>query len=336
MSVSRPKISPDFNLPPSVLFVFNLANPRDPFSTLEMKRLALLCYLTVLLCPFVKAQPQAEDTWDLVRVFNASTHVFYGEVLRVVPEPAFNSGVLGVHVQDLGRDELPTQELRWAEGKHVTFTVTQSFKGQMGDSFECYRSDQDLNLWTYVENDAGDVFLSPPVALEPLLLKLSQTDRGLFFVRYYLGSNIPVLYGARFGQRAEDDLELLRAHQTAGGVSLERVLQQRQMQQELQTQQDAAAFKVFEDEYYKMLRIRELELRRSLLEDLVARMGYEGRWSYYGFKARYLKRYGAYIEEGEPQAVPSEPIDDKGKLWKAVSEELDKIDLILKARASKR
>jgi hypothetical protein len=214
--------------------------------------------------------------------------------------------------------------------------VGERFKGQVSDSFESYRVDQDLNLWTYIENDAGDVFLSPPVAQDPLLLKLAQTDRGLFFVRYYLGSNIPVLYRARFGQRAEDDLELLRAHQAAGGASLERVLQQRQMQQELQAQQDAAAFKDFEDEYYKMLRIRELEIRRSLLEDLVTRMGCEGRWSYYDFKDRYLKRYGAYLEEGEQQAVPSEPVDDKEKLWKAVSEELDKIDLILKARASKR
>lgn len=301
-----------------------------------MKRAVLFCSLVLLLlCPFAKAQPQADDTWDLVRVFNASTHVFYGEVSKVIPEPLFQTGVMGVHVQDLGRDEFPLQELVWPQGKRLTFTVDERFKGPIADSFESYRSDQDLNLWTYVENDAGDVFLSPPDPLDPLLLDLAQTDRGLFFVRYYLGSNIPVLYRARFGQRAEDDLELLRAHQAAGGISLERVLLQRQQQQQVQAQHDAAAFKVFEDEYYKMLRIRELDIRRSLLEDLVTRMGFEGRWSYYDFKDRYLKRYGAYLEEGEQQVVPSEPSDDKEKLWKSASEELDKIDAILKARAAR-
>lgn len=301
-----------------------------------MKCALLVGYFFLLMCPFVKAQPQAADTWDLVRVFNASTHVFYGEVSKVIPEPLFRTGVMGVHVQDVGRSELPLQELVWPQAKHITFSVEESFKGRVSDTFEAYRSDQDLNLWTYVENDVGDVFLSPPVVQGPLLLKLAQTDRGLFFVRYYLGSNIPVLYRLQFGQRAEDDLELLRAHRAAGAISLERILKQRQQQQQLQAQRDAAAFKVFEDEYYKILRIRELDIRRSLLEDLVVRMGFEGRWSYYDFKERYLKSYGAYFEEGEQQVVPSEPIDDKEKLWKMASEELGKIDVILKARAARR
>jgi hypothetical protein len=301
-----------------------------------MKRALLVGYFFLLMCLSVVAQPQADDTWDLVRVFNGSTHVFYGEVSKVIPEPLFRTGVMGVHVQDLGRSELPLQELVWPQAKHITFSVEESFKGQLSESFESYRSDQDLNLWTYVENDAGDVFLSPPVVQGPLLLNLAQTDRALFFVRYYLGSNIPVLYRVRFGQRAEDDLELLRAYQTGGGVSLPRILQQRQQQQQLQAQKDAAAFKVFEDEYYKMLRIRELDIRRSLLEDLVVRMGFEGRWSYYDFKERYFEGYGAYLEAGEQQVVPSEPTDDKEKLWKMASEELGKIDVILKARAARR
>lgn len=316
--------------------IFNLANRCDPFSTLEMKRLILACYLTLQVCLSVVAQPKEAETWDLVRAFNASTHVFYGEVLKIVPEPLFKTGVMGVHVQDLTRDELPLQEIFWPKGKHITFSVEERFKGQVGSSFESYRSDQDRNLWTYVNNDAGDVFLSPREPLDSSLLKLSQTDRGLFFVRYYLGSNIPVLYQVRYGQRAEDDLELLRLHQAAGNVSLEQILKQRQMKQKIQAQKDAAEFEVFEDEFYKMLRIRELEIRRSLLEDLVVRMGFEGRWSYFDFKERYIKSYGAYLEEGKPQVVPSEPVEDKEKLWKKASEELDKIDVILKARASKR
>ena len=301
-----------------------------------MKCLILACFLALLLCPSAKAQSQVEDTWDLVCVFNASTHVFYGEVLKVIPEPLFPTGVMGVHAEDIGRSELPRQELLWPEGKQFTFSVEEVFKGPVGKTFECYRSDQDPSLWTYIENDAGDVFLSPPVALDPLLLELDQTTRGLFFVRYYIGSNIPVLYRVRFGQRAEGDLALLRTHQAAGAVSLEQVLKQHHRQQQLQAAQDAAEFKVFEDEYYKMLRIRELEIRRSLLEDLVTRMGFEGRWDYFDFKERYLKSFGAYLEGGEQQTVPSEPTDQKEKLWKSISDELSKIEVILAARASQR
>jgi len=161
------------------------------------------------------------------------------------------------------------QEIFWAEGKCITFSVQEAFKGPVMESFECYRSDQEASLWTYVKNDAGDIFLSPPVVLNPLLLKLDQTDRGLFFVRYYLGSNIPVLYHARFGKWAEDDLAILRTHQAAGGESFESVWQEQQRQQQLQAAQEAVEFKMFEDDYYKILRIREFEIRRSLLADLV-------------------------------------------------------------------
>jgi hypothetical protein len=315
---------------------FKLANPSDPFSTLGMKRVVLACYLTLQLCLSAGAQSKEADTWDLVRVFNASTHVFYGEVTKIVPERTFQTGVMGVAVQDLGREELPVQEIFWPEGKCIVFSVQEAFKGPAMEAFECYRSDQDATLWTYVENDAGDIFLSPPVALDPLLLKLDQTNRGLFFVRYYLGSNIPVLYHARFGKWAEDDLALLRTHQAAGGVSLEQVWQEQQRQQQLQAAQEAVEFKVFEDEYYKMLRIRELDIRRSLLEDLVVRMGFEGRWSYYEFKERYLQDFGAYLEVAAQQLVPSDPTDKKEKLWKTVSDELNKIDVILNARAARR
>jgi len=93
---------------------------------------------------------------------------------------------------------------------------------------------------------------------------------------------------------------------------------------------------MFEDDYYKILRIREFEIRRSLLADLVVRMGFEGRWSYYEFKERYLQDFGAYLEVAAQQVVPSEPTDKKEKLWKTVSEELNKMDVILNARAAQR
>ena len=314
---------------------FYLANFDDPFSSLCMKRVVLVCYLILQWCHFSVAQPKAEDTWDLVRTFNASTHVFYGELTKVIPEPLYRTGVMGVHFEDIACGDMPLQELIWPEGKHLTFSVDESFKGRLPKQFEAYRSDHDLNLWTYVENDAGDVFLSPPVALDPMVQGVRSHQRALFFVRYYLGSNIPVLYRIRVGQRAAEDLELLRAQRAAGTVSLELIVKQAQMRQLELEKREVAEFRVFEDEYYKILRIKDLQIRRSLFDDLIVRMGFEGRWSYYDFKERYLKAHGAYLEGSEAQAVPSGPTGGKEKLWNDISQELNKMDVIQKARARK-
>ena len=295
-----------------------------------MNRIAMMAIISLLPNLGAGSQLQADDTWDLARVFNSSTAVFYGEVLRTVPEPLFRTGVSGLHVQDIRPAELPLQELIWEQGTHFTLTVIEGFKGISAEQFECYRSDQAPDLWTYLENAAGDVFLSPPVALDPLLLNLSQTNRGLFFIRDYLGSTIPVLYRVRMGQRAEDDRALLRIHQSAGDIPLEQILQQYRRQLAIEAEQTAVAFKVFEDEYYQIIRTRELAIRRSLLEDLVVRMGYDGRWSYYAFKERYIAQHGAYLAAEE---LPSVPSDQTEILWKMASEELAKIDVILQARA---
>jgi len=295
-----------------------------------MNRIAMMAIISLLPNLGAESQLQANNTWDLARVFNSSTAVFYGEVLRTVPEPLFRTGVSGVHVQDIRPAELPLQELIWEQGTHFTLTVIEGFKGISAEQFECYRSDQAPDLWTYLENAAGDVFLSPPVALDPLLLDLSQTNRGLFFIRDYLGSTIPVLYRVRMGQRAEDDRALLRIHQSAGDIPLEQILQQYRRQLAIEAEQAAVAFKVFEDEYYQIIRTRELAIRRSLLEDLVVRMGYDGRWSYYAFKERYIAQHGAYLAAEE---LPSVSSDQTEILWKMASEELAKIDVILQARA---
>ena len=111
---------------------------------------------------------------------------------------------------------------------------------------------------------------------------------------------------------------------------MEQILQQYRRQLAIEAEQAAVAFKVFEDEYYQIIRTRELAIRRSLLEDLVVRMGYDGRWSYYAFKERYIAQHGAYLAAEE---LPSVPSDQTEILWKMASEELAKIDVILQARA---
>jgi len=274
-----------------------------------------------------------DDDWDLAKAYNASTHVFYGEVAKIIPEPNFKTGVMGVRVRDIDESELPMEALVWPKAKELSFTVVEQFKEAMPTTFAAYLPDPDLRVWTYVMNEAGDVFLAKPEAPDELLGKLKPGDRGLFFMRYYLGSTIPVIYRVRFGQSAESDLALLRAHRAAGNRSLESMLQQARAQEAAEAAKAAAAYRVFEDEYYKILRMQDLKIRRSLLNDLIERMGFEGLWTYFEFKERYLKAQGAHVEDS---VVPSGPSEGKEKLWHDVSAELNKVDVILKARAGRR
>ena len=62
---------------------------------------------------------------------------------------------------------------------HFTLTVIEGFKGTSAEQFDCYRSDQSSDLWTYLKNAAGDVLLAPPVALDPLLLNYKNTLKDL-------------------------------------------------------------------------------------------------------------------------------------------------------------
>jgi hypothetical protein len=93
--------------------------------------------------------------------------------------------------------------------------------------------------------------------------------------------------------------------------------------------QEAAEFRAFEDDYYKILRIQDLDIRTSLLKDLVERMGFEGLWSYFEYKERYLKEHGTHLGD---DAVPSGPDNGKEKLWHDISGELRKIEVIKQAR----
>ncbi|MGJ8654296.1 MAG: hypothetical protein ACSHX8_13640 [Opitutaceae bacterium] len=299
-----------------------------------MKRILLLCYIACLNCHAASPEPASADTWDIVRMHQAATHIFYGELTKILPEPKFKTGVMGVKVQDIDAAQLPMHEIIWPKAKELTFKITEQFKGAASESLVVYRADPDPNVWTYVENETGDVFLARPDTIDPLLEKLDTRDTGLFYVRYYLGSNIPVIFRARFGQLAQDDLKLLRAYQSAGGrVSLDAIRQQDRQQQQALAEREAAEYKVFEDEYYKILRIQDLDIRTSLLNDLVARMGFEGSWNYFDFKERYTKLHGAYLEPG---TIPKGPTQGKEKLWHDISGELRKIEVIKKARTHSR
>lgn len=280
-------------------------------------------------CLFAKAQDKAQDSWDLVYAYNASSHVFYGEISKIIPEPNFPTGAMGVNIEKIEGDALVMEAIVWPRAKEFTFSVQEYFKEPMVDTFAVYRADPVMDLWTYVENETGDVFLAKPEAVNPIIEKLVLRDRGLFFIRYYLGSNIRIIYRARFGQSAQDDLARLRAHESAGNVSLELIVQQARATEAVQAKRKAAEFKVFEDDYYKILRIQDFDIRSSLLNDLIVRIGFEGRWTYFDYKERYIKAHGSHVDDS---AIPAPPYESKEKLWQDISAELKKIEVVQKAR----
>ncbi len=295
-----------------------------------MKRVLLVCCLFGLNPVRIQAQSPEADEWNLAQAYSASSHVFYGELSKIIPEPDFKTGMLGVHIKEINQDELNLEAIVWPKAKEFTFTVGESFKQAAPSSFAVYLADPHEDIWTHVENATGDVFLAKPQTPSPLLAKLNPGDQGLYFVRYYVGSNLPVLYRVRLGRNAENDLVLLRAHRAAGNdVSIYEILRQAEALKAAIAKREAEEFKVFEDDYYKILRIQELEIRASLLNDLIERMDFEGLWTYYEFKERYLKQHGSHIGDS---AVPSRPADGKEKLWHDISGELIKIEAIQKAR----
>lgn len=289
-----------------------------------------VCILLLLCLNHGAANRTSPEPWDLVEAYTNSTHIFYGALSQSIPESGYRTGVMGVNVEQGIGAELTIEEIIWPNAKEHLFSVETAYKGECGATILAFVPSPDTGIWAHVKNEAGDVFLAQPPTFDPLLDTLDQGDEGLFFLRYYLGSNIPVIYKVRFGQRALDDIAILKAHDEAGGsVSLTTIQQQARIAQAQKLQREAEAFKTFEDEYYKILRMQDLEIRASLLKDLIARLGFEGRWNYFDYKARMLKLHGAYLEK--ETAIPS-PTEGKEKLWHDISGELNKIDVIRKAR----
>jgi len=272
----------------------------------------------------------AQVDWNLAQAYQNSTHVFYGTIEKIIPEPEYKTGVMGVSVTDMIYENLPETEVIWSKAREITFQVSEPLSPTSSHHVVAYDPGPLSNVWPKVGNAAGDVFLAKPMAPSPLFEALKTGDSGLFFIRNYLGSTIPVLYHVRFGQRADRDLEILRPYlRSNGAVPIDALIERARIASEAAAAQEAAEFKVFEDEYYRILRSQDLDIRASLLNDLIQRMGFQGRWDYFEFKERTLKNHGAYLAAG---AIPKGPTEGKEKLWHDISGELEKIDTIQKAR----
>ncbi|MGC6424875.1 MAG: hypothetical protein ACON4O_07810 [Lentimonas sp.] len=294
-----------------------------------MNKLLPVAYL-IFAQPLLSIGAEKSESWDLAATYTASTAVFYGSVEKSIPEPRFKTGVMGVDVTTIEGYELPMQEIVWTKARELTFNISDAFKGSTEERIAAYQPDHRSTIWTHVQNEAGDVFLAQPEAPNPLIDNLQTRDEGLFFIRYYLGSDIPVIYHVRMGQDALDDLTVLRQFIANGGsVSMESLVYQAEQAKIAKAQRDAAAYKVFEDEYYKVLRIQDLDIRANLLEDLIQRIGFKGRWEYFAFKKRYIELHGHDLSEGD---IPRSPTDGLEKLWHDISGELEKIDAVKRAR----
>ena len=271
-----------------------------------------------------------ETPWNLAAVYENSVAIFYGKLDKSIPEPKYKTGVMGVDVTDIEAYELPLEEIVWWKAKELTFTVKETFKGGEAPSSVAYVPDQHPTIWTHVQSAAGEDLLVQPKEPSRLLEFVHPRDEGLFFVRHYLGSTIPVLYEIRLGQNATDDMAILRQFKQAGGsIPIEYLIKLAEDEKIALKAREAKAYKLFENEYYKILRIQDLDIRKSMLNDLIARMGFEGRWDYYKFKDEYLKLHGHEIDAKD---IPRGPTDGLEKLWHDVSGELDKLDVINKAR----
>lgn len=293
--------------------------------------LRLRIFLLLVIGSSLGAQPieTKPEEFDLVATYQASAHIFYGEISKVLPENRFKSGQQGLYIENIDLRDIRLRPITWPKAKVFSFKVEENFKSPLNEDIEVYLPEPNPDIWIYIENDIGDVFLAKPFETEAHLKNLYPGDKGLFFTRYQAGSNLPILYKFQVGKLARESMALLQANTSNPNVSLEQVVQHMRMQKQLIAEQEAAEFKVFEDEYYKILRIRELDIRRSLLEDLIVKMGFEGRWDYFEYKERYIQEHGAQVSEKD---IPSGPSDGKEKLWHDASAELEKIEVIQKAR----
>lgn len=294
---------------------------------LRIFALSLLPLITQL-----TASDKAAEDWDLVRAFNASNYVFYGSIAKTVPEPNFRTEVLGLTTTDLFAQELKAQPIVWPKSREFTFAVSESFKEPTPQTFSAYLPDTPEDVWIFIKNDLGDTFLSKPAPFDPVYKDLYQNQEGLFFIRYFIGSTIPTVYKFRLGQNAEEDLKLLRLFQQQPHLSIETIYAQELERRKQVVAQEAIEYRKFEDEYYKILRIQDLDIRKSMLDDLITRMGFEDRWDFYEHKKQYLETHGAHIPDNE---VPSGPTEGREKIWHDASGELKKIDVIQSARRKK-
>ena len=95
-------------------------------------------HLLLLVAPFVSLLAQqgskTAEEFDLVSIYQTSTHVFYGEISKVLPEKNFKTGLEGVYLKGINKTELTLEPVIWPRAKVLTVKVRTFALGHMTGS----------------------------------------------------------------------------------------------------------------------------------------------------------------------------------------------------------
>ncbi len=297
-----------------------------------MIRIVHLAFLCVCCGSLFGATKWSPSAWDLETYFNASPYVFVGKLESIEVLPEVKTGVMGIEATQLTETNPAQEEIIWRNVRLYTFRVIQSFKGELAGQIEVYAPEAG-SQWSYFRTEIGDVFVSKAADPDPYAVKLSVGEQGLFFVNAFNGSTLPVLIALRSEAQAERGIRILGTYKQTAGVELSAVIELDDTVQAATAEQQSSQLAALEKRYFKILMISNLQERRSALERFIAEMGYDGLWSRESFQANYQDSFGMVVEEGRVRSAPTRPDSGRERLWYECTMEIEKIDMILKARA---
>ncbi|MGB0413773.1 MAG: hypothetical protein ACPGJU_04940 [Coraliomargarita sp.] len=300
-----------------------------------MPRIIRLVLLFAFQCCVLSASPSARPPWDLEKTYNAAPYAFHGQVKSIEVVPEVKTGVMGIDVKQLSSDELPLEEIVWKEARLYTFTVIDSYKGDLAGEVEVYAPKAETRLWSYLKTDMGDQYVGKMAPPDPYARKLSEGEKGLFFVNAFNGSTLPVLVALRSEDQAERGIRILQTYKQTQGVPLSSVIELDDTMQAAAAEQQASELAELEKRYFKLLMMPNLQERRSELFKFIAELGFDGLWSQEEFEAKHKGSFGMFMEGGRTVNAPSRPESGKERLWYECTKEIEKIDMILKARQMK-
>ena len=224
-----------------------------------MIRLILPALFIVVHSGLLNATQWARPTWNLEKTYNAAPYVFHGQVKAIEMMPEVKTGVTGIDVKQLSSDELPLEEIVWKEARLYTFTVIDSYKGDLAGEVEVYAPKAETRLWSYLKTDMGDQYVGKMAPPDPYARKLSEGEKGLFFVNAFNGSTLPVLVALRSEDQAERGIRILQTYKQTQGVPLSSVIELDDTMQAAAAEQQASELAELEKRYFKLLMMPNLQ-----------------------------------------------------------------------------
>ncbi len=293
-------------------------------------------FLALVACQYavLGAASFVNPSWDLERIYHASPYAFSGQLTSIEIVAEVKTGVMGVELSELSTDDPDLREIVWRNVRLYTFAVQDAFKGDVFGEIEVYAPTAET-LWSYFKTELGYTILSKAADPDPYAGKLSVGEQGLFFVNAFNGSTLPVLVALRSEEQAERGIRILQTFKQTQGVDLAAVIELDDTMQAAAAEQERVYLESLEKRYFKITMLSNLQERRSELEKIIAELGYDSLWSQDAFEAKHAGSFAMFVEEGRVRDAPSRPESGKERLWYECTMEIEKIDMILKARTQK-